>query len=1138
MVFVLLFGVLALALTGVSSSPTRDTVHVDGEEYVPPTGWRVALLGDNVWVFGTSDTVYESFDTQDVVAYGDASRTAYVESLYPDVQSVYAPSVAAWLTAVTNLTLARGGTYRGVQWAITGNKGVSGTRVRLWFIPPGVVVNIDQYWANTWISTRPRIDLTTFENWVYSGVLLWCSGASSCGSINATVGQVTGSSNLRVRLREASSGSALSTVTACAGRHLMDDTPVPAECSCYALESGVDTLFDTTQCYACKGEGVSHVWNVPSSSCVQPDFDPARSYAGSVFSAGPPRPLVHEPGREVVALWHTSAPHVTYETTTHVPGVWVVEHGDDGPPPLPALGNTTLQVAPAAPWDGNALVTQYAYNACIALGPSQCSTITWTSYLYIDVDVAYGYDGAPVHFTTRVVAHVDFTAYTNAFLYGTYDGTPPAQRLTPSTIGLVYDSLGGMERGYAPHDAFTLSPAVAATTDGYLVMCNNAGAQVGCGRVHPTANPHTLDPAVGDVFNPPWAAAACSLKVAHRTFNPQGDTCMCDWQLTYAGQLVAYSNDKRTEACGNCAGGLVRSPETGKCVTCIQAAGCDRNNTVQPHCTGDYHDYYCECAPGFDTLAGCARCSDNHVLVDGDTCVPCATYLGCSDTGTEAAECAYASDVSTQLVTSVCLCRPGFTGDDCGQCSAVMGMFRPQSGADDDDDDAPCVHARSWCGMWGVPDFEAGTCTCTHGRTGQRCDACDGDALCGTGGRCQTVPGTREWCICGPDALGVRAWWDDTPQSPCTACPPGHLPNDWQTGVASGCSEVDVVCPGVVDAAQSAIAGECRCLPGWAQRNATDPHSSCSVCASGYVGTECVSCTLLCGGAFWDTCSETPGNCTCGAGRAGPPCDGTCLSGFRRVTGPGVDTCVRCPDGCLDPHCVLDPSGRYTLCACPEGTTGDGCTVCAAGWVEATNTTIAPCVRCPPGGCLNGVCVTDGVCECLPGFDPSAQCATCISTFVLADSGQCRPCVGAGAACGAYGKCKDGGGDDDDDDGCLCDDGYAWSGGSCVYCDPRVTTGPLSGCVACPPDGCPIGSTCAGVPGPGGVGWVATCGCTAGLVRPTGATTGACSAPRGNPLTATGSDNDDGGGGPWYMSITIPTVLGCTSSRMRTLPPW
>lgn len=1082
-VFLLIAAVAAVA---------ADVTVIDGDVYSHSK--HVALLSDTSFVRSTQSATFAAFPTRDVVVYSDEARDDYVASIYPDATRLRADTAVEWLHAITEMAEAIPGT-RGVQWAVLGNKGRSGTRTRLWFIPNDVVTSIDQYFENTWIGNSARADLSTFENWLFSGVLMWCSGASSCGDVNATLGIPPGMT--RTWLLGATSGERLNPVSLCASRHPSEVTPVDTACGCFQV-AGIDSYFsDAAECYACTGEGVSNVWNVPSSACIQADFDPARHYSGTVFTDGPPRPLVHVPGYELIGVWHVRHPGVASSaSSTSIPGAvlvsdpldatWVKQHW----PHLVDTTNVTLDFQADAPWDANAVMTQYAFNACVALGVETCSAVAWEPMILV-------HDG-------RVAVYAAFTAWSRPVFTSSY-GEEVVERPSPSTTVDVSMSGGGVTRGYAPSSVYTANPSASAATHGFIVMCTNDGARSGCGPLVSHDNPFSTP--TGDVFNPPWATSACVPRVAG-TPSPQTDVCACGWSLTPIGQVSTYATGD-VPACGNCGNGTVRTP-SGECLECIDAASCDRKNTVTASCIGPYSAYSCTCAPGFDPETGCQTCLGDYVPLDDGRCIPCASYMGCHPDGTS--ECITPVPGSSH---GECVCHPAFAGDACDTCNAAVGMFQLSPSLHFVDTDVACVFGAEWCGEWGSPDVDAGMCACSHGRTPDpvlgRCDTCNGTELCGPGGTCQTNPHNPAWCSCS-GAPGVLPWWDKKPSSRCDACPPGTLPNDWEQGTVSGCSPAEDVCPGVVDVPASTIAGTCICSRGWRRLDDSLPNSPCTRCAPGFVvplGTStCVSCADVCGGDFHDVCVPN-GTCMCSLGRAGPPCTGECAPGFRRlrVDDEGIDECLPCPPGCS--QCTIDAVSRVTTCSCPPGTVGPNCASCAPGYVTTTSGTCAPC---PRGGCLNGECVPSGdvaVCECHDGFDPGTRCTTCLSTHYPTETWECIACPGDGATCGVNGRCRGPSG------GCDCDDGFAWTNtnGTCVPCDPRWTTGPRAGCVPCP-DACPHGRRCVGVPS-GSDTWTAVCGCDSGLI-PSGAT---CTAP----MDAWHTDATSGYP-PWYTSVSVPLV--------------
>ena len=100
------------------------------------------------------------------------------------------------------------------------------------------------------------------------------------------------------------------------------------------------------------------------------------------------------------------------------------------------------------------------------------------------------------------------------------------------------------------------------------------------------------------------------------------------------------------------------------------------------------------------------------------------------------------------------------------------------------------------------------------------------------------------------------------------------------------------------------------------------------------------------------------GLCTCKSGFTGQACE-ACASGFF---GP---SCQKCPDNCAQ---------------CDEGISGTGRCLKSIGGGNKCN-------------CLNGVCNSDGSCQCNAGFtkaDNGTQCAKCTTGFFLTTTGDCK----------------------------------------------------------------------------------------------------------------------------------------------------
>lgn len=1020
------------------------TLTVQGEVYGGgPSGTQVVLFEDgkgfhsNTWPHGNG--TWQSLPTMDVAVMESEAFEA------PEgMVGLYPQTIVEWLDAITALAIEatadnpeQAPYLKGVQWSITNWKGPLASPVRLYFLMGPTLQDLTTfrpYEVGDWHWT----DKTDFSKWLWSGAILWCDGSTDCGDIDVSV--ETWGAPFVFTLRARSS---------CAP-DLLEVDPSYGGCDCTALgtDEEEEEMYKHVTCYACVSEGVSSVWNVPDSTCVQPDVDMG------------PSVLVHAPNTSITSITYGS--HAQPGPASAASVLAEIEIDGSGP------AGFDLETYGA----GTPFVTALAYDACLNApgGLDACSIVSWS--------LAWRLVAADPEWPNLGPWTVNMTVVIKGFPAGsTVSYLPTTPRQVPSIDGSAFYNSDTTSPGTAvPYEAFRDAPALLSTSSGVLTLCSPIGPAPGCGPVTWTPSvaggAQTIVDTIGNnvtAFNPPSASTACLRPVWSSRGVYNAPACACEWQ-----------NLSPVAPCGNCTDGRVRSPETPHlCVPCEDAVECNTDNTATHVCVGTYDEYRCECEPGWDTESGCNTCLAGFHAPDWSpgTCLPCATALNCTSWGITAAVCDPSSFYGFR-----CLCKPGYIGDTCDVCNRNMGLFMAPDGE-------TCVSTTSWCGPWGIPiDGDVAGCTCTHGRTGDRCDTCDGEALCGPGGVCQSDPHEPAWCNCSWSPLD-KAWWKaDSDRAVCDTCPPEHLPTNWTLGPLGGCSPASEICGGVVNVLGSTLAERCICQDGWFFNETL---GGCYDCSPGRVGDGCLACDSVCGGEYWETCAVPRGGnpfspnaaswCACEDGRAGPPCTGDCLPGTRRRVSD--DTCTPCPSGCPDQACSL-VDGAYTTCECPDGYTDPECETCAPGWV-AKSPGSSVCVPCPSTGCLNGVCVVGGVCECKPGFE-SPYCQTCSPTHRVVD-GACVPCESV--TCGDAGRCvsilvsTDAAGQNTTlEEACACNDGYAWTPdtGSCVACDEDTTTGPAGGCVACPP--CPPGSGCTFRISPEGV-YEAVCACAAGSSR-------------------------------------------------------
>jgi hypothetical protein len=289
----------------------------------------------------------------------------------------------------------------------------------------------------------------------------------------------------------------------------------------------------------------------------------------------------------------------------------------------------------------------------------------------------------------------------------------------------------------------------------------------------------------------------------------------------------------------------------------------------------------CRCGTGYkgDAIDGCVASCDEHGCV----------YGTCEAPGT-------------------CLCRPGFAGRDCTECSEgnrdacspfAMCTMVPLAGT--------------------FPDSLGPECTCRAGYTGD-------------GSLCQPVCNSA--CVRGE----------------CTAPDTCECPAGWQGSTCAEC-----------DPAQPPCGAHASCTPN------ADGAFDCS-CDVGYSGDPIVGCFPTCEPACIHGLCDEPDVCKCAAGWTGNACD-SCIPAAEVC--PAHASCLA-SDAAFQCACdtgytsSLDSRGVLQACrpACPSGCDMGACVApgvcsCEPGW---ENHLFANCTECVSGAELrNATADPDGV---------------------------------------------------------------------------------------------------------------------------------------------------------------------------------
>ena len=503
--------------------------------------------------------------------------------------------------------------------------------------------------------------------------------------------------------------------------------------------------------------------------------------------------------------------------------------------------------------------------------------------------------------------------------------------------------------------------------------------------------------------------------------------CICDqgWKVDASGNCSSCASGYAGTNCERCSTG--RSGSGCSLITCSANSYAD-TSIINGQGT-------CLCLPGWskDNNGNCSVCATGYT---GANCERCST--GRSGVGCPYLTCSANSYADTTNTTSLgsCICTTGWAKDSNGNCT---------------------VCATGYTGP---------NCTqCSSGRSGAGCPILN----CGNGVANTTVASGTGSCICNSgwtkDANGLCTVCDSTRSgTTCTNCAYGR------SGI--GCPELTCY-NGTADTTDTTRYGSCLCSEGWGK----DANGLCTVCASGYTGTNCDQCTAgrtgkgclvrNCGNGVADnTVSSGTGSCICSYG-------------WDKDNNGNCTVCATGYTGAMCNQCTPGRSGLgCPVLNCENGTpdttitTGSGSCICNSNWAKDSNGICTVCDSshsgatcsfcssgrsgqgCPLFSCPNVNYTADtakttgtGQCSCITGYESSTNCTTC-------SAGR------SGAGCPVL-NCGGGTADSTVTTGtgsCICSAGWAKdSNGLCTVCAAGYT-GAM--CNQCLPGrtgvGCPV----------------------------------------------------------------------------------